>query len=58
MILSLKASGETEESGLETKSFWSRVQKGTDHPRNDYEAGGFSVNIHKVGPVVPLHLPR
>jgi hypothetical protein len=46
MVLSLRSSGEAQESGIETRSFWSRIQKGNEH---DAEMGNLGVNVHKVG---------
>jgi hypothetical protein len=49
MILSLRSSGESQDAGLETKSFWSRVQKDSA-AANPYQRdpNQFSVNIHKI----------
>jgi hypothetical protein len=49
MILSLRSSGESQDAGLETKSFWSRVQKDST-VANPYQRdpNQFSVNIHKI----------
>jgi hypothetical protein len=52
MILSLRASGDSQESGMETRSFWSRVHKASNNaPAASYngrvDPALFSVNVTK-----------